>query len=528
MIRSIISSSFAFRAFVSSFATISRRALLPPTVHRVLPNQYCKQRHLPPQLQPFFTTSMSATQQISETYENLRKAVKSRKTHSVKWRESQLRAMSEMLEVHHDDFIDALTTDLGRSEFVSELSELAQLKAYVNDTIDILADYVKPQGHVSMPIKFFPATGHVVPEPLGLVLIISPWNYPILLALHPVVGAIAAGNAVLLKPSEISCASSNLMAKLIPQFLDQEAIRVVEGGVKETTEILNHKFDHIFYTGSTTVGKIVYQAAAKHLTPVTLELGGKSPVIVDSTSNLRLSARRVLFGKFVNCGQICVAPDYCIVAKDAASEFYEALKETYAEMFPDPLQTNSDYCRIISDAQTNRLVSFLRETDSAELSKRGQLLLGGEFDTDSKFIGITAFQNTSLDAKIMQDEIFGPLLPIVEVETIDEAIDIVNDRPKPLALYVFTSDQSLIEKVTQQTSSGAISINECLMHFTVEDLPFGGVGDSGMGCYHGKASFATFSHMKTLFHQSGRSVMDPPFRYPPYSDKKRWLMRKFF
>ena len=319
---------------------------------------------------------------LSETYTGLRQTVKSRRTHSMGWRQAQLRALSDMLNAHHDDFITALNTDLGRSEFVSELSELSQLKSYVKDTIEMLPNYVKPSGHVSLPIKFFPASGRVIPEPLGLVLIIAPWNYPIMLALHPLVGAIAAGNAVLLKPSEISTASSNLLATVIPKFLDREAIRVVEGGVEETTEILTYKFDHIFYTGSTAVGRIVYQAAAKHLTPVTLELGGKSPVLVDDTANLRLTARRVLFGKFVNCGQICVAPDYCIVTKKTANSFYQALKETFDEMFPDSLRSNSEYCRIINNAQTARLASFLEEIDDEELTKRGKLLVGGEFDAD--------------------------------------------------------------------------------------------------------------------------------------------------
>ena len=465
---------------------------------------------------------------ISDTYADLRMAVKSRKTCSMEWREAQLRSLSRMLEEHHDDFITALNTDLHRSEFLSELSELAQLKASIKDTIAMLPDYTKPSGHVSMPIKFFPATGHVIPEPLGLVLIISPWNYPILLALHPVVGAIAAGNAVLLKPSEISNACSHLMADLIPKYLDNEAIRVIQGGVEETTEILEYKFDHIFYTGSTTVGKIIYQAAAKHLTPVTLELGGKSPVIVDGNVNLKLASRRILFGKFVNCGQICIAPDYCIVTKDNACAFYEALKETYEELFPDSLKSDKEYSRIINDAQTKRLVSFLNETNKDELAKRGELLFGGESDQQSRYVEISAFRNTSLDSKIMQDEIFGPLLPIVEVDTMDDAIDIINDGQKPLALYLFTLDQTLVDKVTQQTSSGAISINECLMHFAVEDLPFGGVGESGIGCYHGKSTFDTFSHKKTVFHQSGKSVMDPFFKYPPYTERKKYLMRKFF
>ena len=436
-----------------------------------------------------------------------------------------------MLEEHHDDFAAALNKDLGRSKFLSELSELASLKSSVKDTIGMLRQYVKPTNRLSMfsmPSRFFPATGCVVPEPLGLVLIIAPWNYPVNLALSPLIGAIAAGNAVILKPSEISSASSNVMAELVPKYLDQEAVRVIEGGVEETTKLLDLKFDHIFYTGSTTVGRIVYQAAAKHLTPVTLELGGKSPVLIDETANLKLAARRILFAKFINCGQICIAPDYVLVKKDTAAAFYEAFKETYEELFPESLESTEEYARIISDAQTNRLMSLLDESDAVEVSKRGKILVGGDSDAPKKYIGVTAFQNTTLDAKIMQDEIFGPLLPIIEVESMDEAIDIVNDRQKPLALYLFSSNQALVDKVTQQTSSGAISINECVMHFAVEDLPFGGVGESGMGCYHGKASFETFSHMKPVFHQSGRSVMDAPFRYPPYTDKKKYWLRKFF
>ena len=470
-------------------------------------------------------------QSISETYADLQKAVKSRKTHPIEWRQSQLRALSQMLEEHHHDFVKALNTDLNRSDFVSEMSELAQLKTSVKDTINKLSEYMKHSGnvgHLMMPMAFFPATGHVVPEPLGLVLIIAPWNYPIVLALHPVIGAIAAGNAVLLKPSEISKSCSNLMARLIVKYLDQDAIRVIEGGVDETTEILKYKFDHIFYTGSTTVGKIIYQAAAKYLTPVTLELGGKSPVLIDDTANLKLAARRILFGKFVNCGQICIAPDYCLVTKNNADSFYEALMETYHQMFPGPLDTDKEFCRIINDAHTKRLVSFLEETDKDELSKRGAVLVGGKFDVEEKFVDITVFKNSHLDSKIMQDEIFGPLLPIVEVNTLDEAIEVVNTKPKPLALYLFAGDQGIIDQVTRQTSSGALSINECIMHFAVEALPFGGVGDSGMGCYHGKSTFETFSHMKTVFCQSDRNIMDPYFRYPPYDDKRKYLMRKFF
>ena len=518
---------FAVSSLVSC-AAASFHSILPRRPFAVI-SRIARSNTNSPHFVTYGITNMAASEQsILETYTDLRKTVKLRKTHSMEWREAQLQGLSKMLDEHHDDFITALNADLKRSEFLSELSELAQLKASVKDTITMLHDYTKPTGHVSMPIKFFPATGYVIPEPLGLVLIISPWNYPVMLALHPMVGAIAAGNAVLLKPSEISSACSNLMARLLPKYLDNDAIRVVEGGVEETTEILKHKFDHIFYTGSTTVGRIIYQAAAKHLTPVTLEMGGKSPVLIDEAANMRLAARRILFAKFVNCGQICIAPDYCIVTKEHASAFYTALKETYHEMFPQPIETNEEYCRIINSAQTKRLVSFLDETDEVELSKRGKLLFGGEFDIESRFVGISAFQNTSLDSNIMQDEIFGPLLPIVEVDTMDDAIGVVNNGQKPLALYLFSNNQALIDKVTQQTSSGGVSINECVMHFVVEDLPFGGVGESGIGSYHGKASFDTFSHQKTVFHQSGRNIMDPYFRYPPYDDMKKFAMRKFF
>lgn len=464
---------------------------------------------------------------IKQHISELRQAVRSRHTHSLEWRQSQLQAFQSMLEAHQDDFIKALETDLGRSSFISELSELNILKVALKEAIASLPSYVAPT-KVSVPISVFPSSGSIVPEPLGLVLILSPWNYPLVLALHPMIGAISAGNAVILKPSEVSSASSKVLAKAIGNFLDQDAIRVVEGGVAETTELLTHKFDHIFFTGSTTVGRIVYQAAAKNLTPVTLELGGKSPVIIDSTANLRVTARRLLFGLSLNCSQICVAPDYCIVVKEVASDFYHTITEVYAEMFPAPLKSSSDYSRIINTVHTSRLVSFIEESDKEELAKRGEILIGGEFDVEDKYIEPTIFRNTNLDAKIMQDEIFGPLLPVVEVDNVDEAINIVNDRPKPLALYLFSEDQSVVDRVIQQTSSGAVSVNDVLMHFAVESLPFGGVGESGMGCYKGKASFDTFSHKKPILHQSGRSLCDPYFRYPPFDEKKQWIMKKFF
>lgn len=465
---------------------------------------------------------------IKSCVSNGRKVFRSRKSIPINWRVAQLESLAKLLSENESAFLEALRLDLGRSAFESQTTELFACRKSIQEAISSVQSWAQPI-KVGLPLQVFPASGKLVPEPLGLVLIISPWNFPVTLTLEPLIGAIVAGNCAIIKPSEISAHCAALFAKLVPAYLDRECFQVIQGGVPETTELLSHKFDHVFYTGSTEVGRLVYQAAAKHLTPVTLELGGKSPVIVDASANLRVAARRILWGKTINCGQICIAPDYCLVMADIAEEFYQVLAEVHAEFFPNPealKQPDSGYARMVNVRHTERVLAMLDVKGTEAQRLRGEVLAGGQHDVASLFIAPTVLKNTQAQALVMQEEIFGPVLPVLEMPSVDDAIIFINDRPKPLALYIFSNDQKLMDQVIHETSSGAVSINEVILHVGAPNLPFGGVGDSGIGAYHGKSSFDTFSHYKSVMHQSSRNFLDPDFRYPPYTENKKWWMDK--
>ena len=438
---------------------------------------------------------------------------------SFAWRKAQLEGLRQMLHDRAPEFEQALLTDLGKNPVESEITEIGFVLAEISHALRHLKSWMRPQ-RVHVPMSLWPASARTVSEPLGAVLIIAPWNYPLQLTLAPLVGALAAGNAVVLKPSEIAPATSAAMAAFIPQYLDADLVKVVEGGVPETTELLNQQWDHIFYTGNETVAKIIAGAAAKNLTPTTLELGGKSPTFVDGTANMTQVAKRLAWSKFVNAGQTCVAPDYVLVTPDAREPLVEALRAAITDLYGADPKNSVDYGRIISTHHVDRLAAVMPTNG---------VVIGGEIDKGEKYIAPTVVTGITGDDGIMRDEIFGPILPMLNVASADEAIEFINARPKPLALYVYSSDRATHRAFETRTSSGALDINVALAHMSVADLPFGGVGPSGSGAYHGKRSFDVFSHQK--------AVLSKPLApdtlsliYPPYTASKgrlaRGLLRK--
>jgi aldehyde dehydrogenase (NAD+) len=433
---------------------------------------------------------------------------------SIAWRRAQLEGLQAMLHDRAPEFEQALLTDLGKNPVESEITEIGFVLAEISYALRHLKSWMRPE-RVRVPMSLWPASARTVHEPLGAVLIIAPWNYPLQLTLAPLVGALAAGNAVVLKPSEVAPATSAAMAAFIPQYLDAELVKVVEGGVPETTELLAQRWDHIFYTGNETVARIISAAAAKNLTPVTLELGGKSPTFVDDTANLAHVAKRLAWSKFVNAGQTCVAPDYVLVTPDVREPLVAALEVAIGELYGSDPQDSADYGRIISTHHVERL--------SAVMPKKG-VALGGQIDKKERYIAPTIATGVSGDDPIMRDEIFGPILPILTIASVDDAIDFINARPKPLALYVYSADKKTQRAFETRTSSGALDINVALAHMSVPDLPFGGVGLSGSGAYHGKRSFDVFSHAKAVLSKP-LSPDTLALIYPPYTASKSKLAR---
>ncbi|PYG90359.1 aldehyde dehydrogenase (NAD+) [Ruminiclostridium sufflavum DSM 19573] len=369
---------------------------------------------------------------------------------------------------------------------------------------------------VKTPLMLAGGSSHIAPEPYGTVLIIGPWNYPFQLVMLPLAGAIAAGNCAVVKPSELSPNVAGIITKIINKNFDNEYIFSAEGGIEMSEQLLAQKFDYIFYTGSTTVGRIVMEAAAKNLTPVTLELGGKSPCIVDKDTNLDNAARRIAWGKLLNCGQTCVAPDYLFVHKEIRDEFIKKLINTSEAFYGSNPIKNEQYSKIINERHFNRLLSLIDKQN---------IIYGGNYDKERLKISPTVIYPVTKDSKIMQDEIFGPVMPIMEYENIDEVIGYINDRPKPLALYFFSKDKGRIRRVLKETSSGGVCINDTVNHIASAGLPFGGVGDSGMGSYHGRATFDTFSHKKSIL--KSQLIFDLEMKYPPYDVSEGFIKKVF-
>ena len=452
---------------------------------------------------------------IADLVHQLRSEFERGTTRPLEWRRRQLRQLVAMLRDHEDDFAAALKTDLGRGPEEAWLYDVGFSITEIEAMDKNLERWTEPRKVPTMVVAK-PGSSWRIPEPLGVVLVIAPWNYPVQLLVVPAAGAIAAGNAVVMKPSEESSATSALFARLATKYLDQSAVRVVEGGVAETTELLRQRFDHIFYTGNGTVGRVVMRAAAEHLTPVTLELGGKSPTIVDRSANLAVAARRITWAKFVNSGQTCVAPDYVLVHRDVADDLVSRITSTIAEFYGDDPKSSKDYSRVISQRHFERLVGLLNS---------GTVATGGEHVAADRYIAPTVLVDVDAASPVMQEEIFGPILPVIAVDSMDEAVGFVRSRPHPLALYVFAEDSRVADRVVRDTTSGGVTVNGTIFHMTGPHLPFGGVGESGMGAYHGRAGVDVFQHLKPVLKRSTK--LDPSIAYPPYSKRKFKILKKF-
>jgi len=462
--------------------------------------------------------SSHAVEAYGELIDGLRATFASGRTRPLAWRRKQIQGLLDMLANHEGEFIAALKADLGRPVVEAFAADIGISRPHLKHLLANLDRWAKPE-KVSPGFRSLPATAEIIKEPLGVALVISPWNYPIQLLVEPLAAALAAGNCVVAKPSELSPACTAVLARLIPQYVDNDAVIVVEGGVPETTALLEHAFDHILFTGSTNVGKVVMAAAAKHLTPVTLELGGKSPTIVAADADLKVAARRIVFGKCLNAGQTCIAPDYVLAEASIRDRLVDEIITALGVFYGRDIEHNDDYGRIITERHHGRLMNLIG-------SSGGKIVCGGDGDVTTRYIAPTVIVDPDLSSKLMEEEIFGPVLPIIAVESIDEAIRFVNDRPKPLALYLFTADDALADDVLARTSSGGACINHCMVHLLPDDLPFGGVGPSGMGSYHGKASFDTFSHHRSVVRKSTRP--DPSLLYAPYTAFKEKVIRLAF
>ncbi|GHH04780.1 aldehyde dehydrogenase family protein [Streptomyces rubradiris] len=431
----------------------------------------------------------SLPERPADVVARLRATFATGRTKSADWRTDQLRRMRALLTERGADLAAALRADLGKSETEAYRTEIDFTVREIDHTLEHLADWLRPEPAPVPPHLGADATAWTQYDPLGVVLVIAPWNYPAQLLLAPMVGALASGNAVVAKPSELAPATSAALAELIPAYLDPDAVAVVEGGVPETTALLAERFDHIFYTGNGTVGRIVMRAAAEHLTPVTLELGGKSPVFVDRGTDLDVVADRLARGKFLNAGQTCVAPDYVLTDPETAPALEAALVRAVEKLFGADPARSPEYGRIVNERHFDRLSGLLGS---------GRVAVGGVGDRASKYLAPTVLADVDPASPVMREEIFGPILPIVTVSGLDEAIGFINDRDKPLALYVFSESDETRARIAAETSSGGLGYGLPVAHLTVSDLPFGGVGESGMGNYHGRYSIETFSHRKAV------------------------------
>ncbi|NLO20735.1 MAG: aldehyde dehydrogenase [Syntrophomonadaceae bacterium] len=426
------------------------------------------------------------------------------KTRNLHFRQEALKKLEARVLDLEGEMLAALSQDLGKSHFEGYSTEIAPILGDIKYMRKNLKRLAQPR-QVPTPLGLTGGSSCIIPQPLGVVLVMAPWNYPLHLLIRPLIGALAAGNCVLLKPSEHAPACSDLSRRLIEETFPAQHVALIEGGVEVGQALLEQKFDHIFFTGSSRLGRIVMEKAARHLTPVTLELGGKSPCLVEPDLNPRLSARRIMWGKFINAGQTCVAPDYLLVNRRIKEDLIEEMQQAITSFYgPDP-RSSLDYPRIINQDHFQRLTGLM---------KAGRIICGGQTDRESKYIAPTLIEGVSWDDPIMGEEIFGPLLPILEYQDLDQALAIINEKPKPLALYLFSNDKNIQSKILNETSSGGVCINDTLSHLLPHHLPFGGVGESGLGSYHGDESFFCFSHRRSVFKSS--TLLDLKQKYPPY------------
>jgi aldehyde dehydrogenase (NAD+) len=423
------------------------------------------------------------------------------------YRKETLTKLLNNLTIHESEIVQALYDDFKKPAFEAVITETSYVISELTDTIKNIHKWAKPK-KVFPSILNFPSKDYIYKEPYGKVLIIAPWNYPYQLALCPLISAVASGNQVVLKPSELTPNTSAVIAKIIEKTFHINHVEVIQGGVEITQNLLSQRWDYIFFTGSVAVGKIVAKAAAENLTPITLELGGKNPCIVDETANLKLAAKRIVWGKFINAGQTCIAPDYILVQKDMKSKFIEYLKEEITLAYGTNPEISPDFARIINEKNFSRLVNMI-EAD--------KVIFGGQTDRTNCYVAPTLIEESNPDSPIMQDEIFGPLLPILTYQSEADIKTIISKYEKPLSLYVFTENKSFAEKIIRNYSFGGGCINDTLIHFSNKRLPFGGVGHSGIGAYHGSLSFDTFSHKKGIVKKA--NWLDLPMRYAPYKGK---------
>lgn len=452
---------------------------------------------------------------FSEQFSTHQQYFSSHKTHDLEWRKHQLQQIKRLVNDNEQAFLDALASDLGKPAQEAWVTEVSYVTGDVDHVCKRLKSWAKKR-RVATPIVAQPGRSYIQPEPQGTVLIIGAWNYPMQLILAPLVAVIAAGNCAIVKPSELAPATSKLIAKLIPQYLDRQAVSVVEGAVEETTALLALPFDHIMYTGNGQVARIVMSAAAKHLTPVTLELGGKSPVYVDSSADLTITAQRIAWGKWMNAGQTCIAPDYILTSADMVKPLVDALKAQIEKMFGKDPKQSASYGKVVNERHTERISQYLSGLT---------VDVGGNFDILERYIEPTIIVDPPLDSSLMRDEIFGAILPIITIDNFEAAKRFVKERDKPLSSYIFSKDNQQCQTWVNEISSGSQCINDVIMFNAVPELPFGGIGPSGMGQYSGKAGFDNFSHLKSVLARP--FIKDLPVRFAPYGKMKfkflRWI-----
>lgn len=459
---------------------------------------------------------MNDSEIIADISEKQQRFFRTGKTKKIEFRKEQLNRLKEVLQENEEDLLNALQQDFGKPPFETYGTELGQLYNEINLCISKISKWSKPQ-RVSGALVNFPSRNYIYSEPYGMCLVIGAWNYPVLLALQPAISAIAAGNTVVVKPSELVAKTSHLLAQIINEAFNPEFFTVIEGDAETAQALLEQSFDYIFFTGSSRVGKMVMQAAAHNLTPVTLELGGKSPAIVDHSADLDVAAKRIVWGKFMNAGQTCVAPDYVYVQTDIKARFIKLLKQYIHELYGEEPAQSPDYPRIINDRHMQRLSGYLTD---------GKIAFGGQTNTEERYIAPTILDEITWNDSIMQEEIFGPILPVLSFSEYEDVIGEINNRPTPLALYHFCSDKTTQQKVIHQIEFGGGCINDTLAHLGNPNLPFGGKGNSGIGNYHGKAGFDTFSHQKSIMEKP--TWIDIPLRYAPYKNKIKWLKKIFW
>ncbi|RIL65524.1 aldehyde dehydrogenase [Staphylococcus epidermidis] len=454
---------------------------------------------------------------IRDKFNNSKAFFNTHKTKNLKFRKQQLKLLSKNIKNHENELLDALYKDLGKSKVEAYATEISMLLKSIKLMRKELKNWSKTK-QTDTPLYLFPTKSYIKKEPYGTVLIIGPFNYPVQLVFEPLIGAIAAGNTAIVKPSELTPHVAIVIKDIIEDTFDEAYVSVVEGGIEETQALLSLPFDYMFFTGSEKVGKIVYEAAARKLIPVTLELGGKSPVIVDDTANIKVASERISFGKFTNAGQTCVAPDYILVQRKVKNDLIKALKKTIIEFYGENIEKSPDFGRIVNQKHFNRL------NDLIQIHK-DNVVFGGNSSKEDLYIEPTLLDNITNDNKIKKEEIFGPILPNITYDNFDEVLEIIQSKSKPLSLYLFSEDENMTHRVIEELSFGGGAINDTLMHLANPNLPFGGVGSSGIGQYHGKYSFDTFSHMKSYTFKSTR--LESSLFFPPYKGKFKYI-KTFF